>query len=255
MPTAVIAFRVPTGFVIAADGRSCAPDLSIKSDTAQKIFSLASSDYDLAFAVMGTAEIAAQGGDGLNLVNEIPRFAGLQDPLRSRNLAGFMTRVCRSFNHALRQMKESGRIAAYPDYSPGEPDRPGITISTVLVCGYFRGYPEMVEARLFHKNQTLCDADIIHIDNERIHGSSILGERIESKDPRFAKYYVHAPSYNPSVAQVIEYSKNYIEAHADPAALDLDPKICKAIGGHIHIATLSASEGFAWVPGFEPISD
>jgi 20S proteasome alpha/beta subunit len=83
MPTAVLAIRIVNGYVLAADGRSLNPeDLSIKSDAVQKIFPLNSSAYDLAFAILGTAEIAADAsGDKFNLVAEILRISGLLNPL------------------------------------------------------------------------------------------------------------------------------------------------------------------------------
>jgi hypothetical protein len=254
MPTAIIAFHTQTGFVIAADGRGCSPDLSIKSDTAQKIFPLKSDVYDLAFAVMGRAEIVAQnmGEEKLNLIDEIHRLVALQNPLHSKGLAGFMTRICRSINQTLARMKERGTISAYPG-DPAEPDLPGLTLSTIFVCGYFRGYPELLEVRLYHTNQALCDPHIKNPD-EVIRGSRIVGKLIESEDPRFAKYY--APlSADPTALEVIEYSKKYIEAHADPAAIEIDPTVCSAIGGHIHIATITRSDGFRWVQGFQPVSD
>jgi hypothetical protein len=258
MPTAVIAVHTPTGFVIAADGRSCrADDLSVITDTAQKVFEIKSPACALAFAVMGTAEIVAtdESGEKLNLVEELLRLSSLQNPQRSKNLIGFMTRICCSINQSIRHMKDRGRIDAYPDYAPQEPGLRGTTISTVLVCGYFRGYPELVEARFFHDKQTLRDPDIRYtaLGDERIYGSTILGKLIESGDPRFSKYHVQMSAFDPPVQQVVEFSAKYIEAHADPAALALDPRICRAIGGRIHIATVTRQDGFRWVQGFEPV--
>jgi hypothetical protein len=166
-----------------------------------------------------------------------------------------MVRIGRSINDVLRKMKEEGTIDSYPDYAPAEPDRPGTTISTIVVGGFFRGYQELLELRLSHKNQALREPDLRHITDERTYGSGKLNELIESQDPHFAKYYVSMPPSHPSVSKVVEYSKKFIEAHADPIALELDPTICRAIGGRIHIVTITRESGFRWVPGFEPISE
>jgi hypothetical protein len=46
---------------------------------------------------------------------------------------------------------------------------------------------------------------------------------------------------------------SYIQASADPEAAKVD-EYANAIGGHIHMATITPTEGFQWVPGFEPIN-
>jgi hypothetical protein len=42
------------------------------------------------------------------------------------------------------------------------------------------------------------------------------------------------------------YAKGYIDAFASPLALTLDPS-CEAIGGHVHVATVTPGDGFQWV--------
>jgi hypothetical protein len=52
---------------------------------------------------------------------------------------------------------------------------------------------------------------------------------------------------NPSLKDAEQYVRGYIEACSSPLALELDEAICKGIGGHIHVATITPSDGFRWV--------
>lgn len=55
-----------------------------------------------------------------------------------------------------------------------------------------------------------------------------------------------------TVNLAIERSHTLIVAHTDPEAISIDP-LCRTVGGHIHIATITQLEGFRWV--VSPLQD
>lgn len=180
------------------------------------------------------------------------------NPLRSRNLVGFTTRLCRPVNQTLGDLKKRGRIDFYPDDGRSTAELRGCTISTVFVEGYFRGDPEQAVARFFHEKQVLREPEVSSHPcvQEYVWGSNEVSRLInETQDPRFARYRVPYSGGEPPLQLAIEIAKNYIQAHSDPAALDVDEKICHAIGGRIHIATITPADGFRWVSGFDPASE
>jgi hypothetical protein len=60
----------------------------------------------------------------------------------------------------------------------------------------------------------------------------------------FAGYTVTINQYS-NLREAERYVKGYIEACSSAKALEMDPEICKKIGGHIHIAEITP-DGFRW---------
>jgi hypothetical protein len=69
-------------------------------------------------------------------------------------------------------------------------------------------------------------------------------------DPRLAAYKMESPT---TLSDAISIAKKYIRAYSESEAHIIDPKTCSRVGGRPHIATITPSEGFRWVPRFEPL--
>jgi len=84
----------------------------------------------------------------VDFFSAVQESAASLDPSLSKNLAGFVTRLCIPINRSIRESRENGIIASYPDDQRNHPELPGQTITTIFVEGYFRGYPQQAVARL-----------------------------------------------------------------------------------------------------------
>jgi hypothetical protein len=82
-------------------------------------------------------------------------------------------------------------------------------------------------------------------------GSAEVFELLNSGDARFAKYSHPRRGGITSLAEGIERVRNDILAHYDAEAFKLDETIRWRIGGRVQIATVTLSNGFQWVPGYE----
>jgi hypothetical protein len=118
-----------------------------------------------------------------------------------------------------------------------------------------------MHVRFGHKNQIVCGAEFFR--EELYPGAPIgLGSELmrkvffDTKDERFAAYRTQKQMGGSlGLDDAVQVAANFIRACSDPAALEVDPYTCAAIGGHIHIATITPRNGFRWVYGFEPIPD
>lgn len=82
------------------------------------------------------------------------------------------------------------------------------------------------------------------------YGSSMVNDILNDKDdPRFSRYRSNLPRKlaETTLSEAIEITTQTIMAQSDPHALEIDPDVCSLIGGRIHIARLTKTEGFHWV--------
>jgi capsular polysaccharide biosynthesis protein len=66
------------------------------------------------------------------------------------------------------------------------------------------------------------------------------------QDSRFDRF-AHKLGKTPLLEDARQFAQGYIEACSSPVGLEVDEPLCKGIGGHIHIATITTPEGFRWV--------
>ncbi len=263
MATAIISTYTPDGFVIGADGRTCRDtDLSVVSDTTQKIFRVEDRAGILACSMAGTIGLTPEASDEvvLDLYKEAVKITDSLAKRQSKNLYGYAVRLSKSLNDALAAVKSSGALPKYPIDENQQEGEAGQTIARVLLDGYYHGKPARARIRLSHTDQKLDDAQIYRYDcpvpvmSTATHGSLIIAKLLfdkEAVDERFAAYRVADPT---NMDSVVLRSKNFILAHSDPAALLIGEKMVRCVGGHIHIATVTPEDGFRWVPGYEPIT-
>lgn len=259
MPTAIARMYVPEGFAIAADGRGCDENYNVVSENCQKIFSIQGRDKALAYAFAGTVQL-----DGLDPKQVVFDFAGQTrfaiEKLEGRtckNLVGYAHRLSRILHEDLVAVAKRANMAPFP---PGrqQPGERGLTITRLFIEGYFQGTPERIVVRFSHNDQRLSEPEVYRIEvipwQSVRHGSPIVSKVLgDDRDERLRQFKEPDRHYAPLEAAV-EITKNYIHACSSPEGLALDEDVCRAIGGHIHIATVTPDRGFQWVDGFEPIN-
>jgi hypothetical protein len=245
MSTVITWSKTAEGFVIGSDGRNTDAETGrIISDDAQKIFSVEQSSVRLAYALAATARI----GQGPGLV--IFDF-GIETALAFQRLAvrkwsdwpQYARALMNSIHHAL----DKARTAS------------GLSLATttetyVFIGGLHRGRQVAGHIHFFHGIMS-SEADLALYPSEfngPPFGSRIVFNLIDGDDPRFLQY--SRPKRNAvfSLFDGIERAEKDIRAHYDPEALNVDPGVCKGVGGRVQIATVTLSQGFKWVSGFEP---
>jgi hypothetical protein len=250
--TAIIRTLTFEGYVLAADGRSTgAVDGSIFSDSVQKIFPIKTPVGSFAYTLAGTVHILTDDSReiAIDFVDELRKSADALSERKTKDLMGYAVRLFRPIMRAVRDAHESGRFSMFPSNEPQLLER-GNTILRVSIDGLWNGFPSSVTVRIFHENGRLCDPEM---------SSSVSGQIVaegrpqiawllwQTDDHRFTSYRVPLPEQLDATLDVaISRSRSYILAHTDPEAIAIDP-LCSGVGGHIHIATITAAEGFKWV--------
>ncbi len=90
------------------------------------------------------------------------------------------------------------------------------------------------------------------LDRSWGYGSKAVIDLLDQEDNLLAAYRPSKIREGMTLQQGIEVACNRVKAHCDPIALGVDGNCC-AMGGHIHVATVTLDEGFRWVPQFEPM--
>jgi hypothetical protein len=124
--------------------------------------------------------------------------------------------------------------------------------TTLYFCGYFNEFPCFSRVDFFHVER---DAQF-EINEQSLRGPLVSGSEIvadqmyrDPRDPRFSAFVLER-GQSPSLETATQFARGYIEACSSPLGLEVDALICKGIGGHLHMATITKS-GFTWV--IEPV--
>jgi len=145
-----------------------------------------------------------------------------------------------------------------------EPGLPGNPILHLFFFGYHRGVAETIDVRFWHRFHILAEPIITPLENDIgfppfIRGSSIVGDLLfNSKaglrlrtppDERFSRHRKLIPNdwKNLTISQASKIARDYIRACKSPVGRKIDRNICFSIGGHIHVAKITPSEGFQWI--------
>ena len=253
--TAIIRTLTLEGYALAADGRSTGRvDGAILTDSAQKIFPVETTNGTVAYCVCGTVNVISDDRSRVvvDIAEEIRKSAESLTGRRTGSLAGYVTRLFRPVCKALRDAYERGEFSQFASQPTSAYER-GETILHVYFHGYRDGYPSSVVARLYHKNGKLAESEIVperlcpyhFVDSPVPRIGRIVLEGKE--EPLLAAY--RQPDIEMTTCTLnlaIERSRAFIAAHTDPEAIAIDP-LCSKVGGHMHIATITRSEGFKWV--------
>jgi hypothetical protein len=269
--SAIVRTFTPEGFVIAADGRATNLNLSIQNETEQKIFPINPLCGPCALSICGAVDIASDDRShiAVDVQTTIRESVKALERRKIKNLLGYAVRLSRDVHTAMKQAVLSGSVADYEGYNCGLPEvgMQGHTITSIWLDGDSNNKPSSIAIRLFHENGILAEPEVspqdLMIGGHRIYGSILIADILFNPENEVRDYIgttifqAHRPKWmyceDIRLADAIDRSKRYIEACSDPEAVTLD-KECARIGGRIHIATVTANEGFKWVPGFEPVT-
>jgi hypothetical protein len=265
--TAIVRTLTRQGFALVADGRcSNSDNNSVISDEVQKIFPLTCPVGAFALCFSGADGFTSlDTGDQLKLPQLAMRCAASLEGRRFANAAGYAYRLSRCINEAIKGFSLGGPIHSGTSAQPNLADEFGDTICRIALVGIENirngKRATVVDMRFYHVDGVLCDPEVkpespLHIGGYRGYSpSKIIGHLVcnqPKEDGRLSVY--RRPIKEPdevTLQDALEGAKAFILAHSDPEAIAIDP-LCRAVGGHIHIATITPSEGFKWI--IEPIS-
>lgn len=267
MATGIIAASTPAGFFLAADGLSYGDDngvFTIISKQQQKIFEITDERARFAFAVTGTAAFTADDDNKIifNFNEVIHRAADALKPFKFQDATYYCDRLARTVNRMLRESvlaaKASGQKVTLPD-NP-DPDGQGRSmIALLFICGFYLQTSCYVALEFFHRGGKLeKPIAVLRVNLHRFiaSGSGVVSNRLySSNDAEFSQFRRHSVAHplTLSFEQLAEVAKDYVAACQSPQGLAVDPVFCPRIAGHVHAASVTLTDGFRWVPGFEPL--
>jgi len=249
--TAVVRIYVGEGFVVAADGlRRDGAGKEINA-TQQKVFEAQYGSKILAYAATGTTYLDQAPG-GFDVCGEVAHLAdavlrkGYDSPYRYTEEFG------KALKRSLRGGQEDHRIVEFIDFGRG-----GLIVC-VLFAGYYEGRAFLSKVALLQEEQQVAlpqleYKDLVSSDIQlEISGSEKVKDSLwYTDDPRLSSFRsescTRVRQKQPiTLADGVDLARSYIAACRDPVGREIDPE-CAAIGGHIHVCTVTPSEGFKWV--------
>jgi hypothetical protein len=124
-------------------------------------------------------------------------------------------------------------------------------IVTLFLDGYVSNKAERVEVR-FYQNGGKPELTLSHgppnVGLEPC-GSQLVANRLADDKNFYEKYFhpVHGSNLSPDLSNLVQRAYTFIAACAGREARDMDPEVCRTIGGHIHIAAITRKDGFRWI--------
>jgi hypothetical protein len=255
--TAIAIVSTADRFIIAADGRvrlddearlkASAEELDRETDTQQKIFPVALPGQSLAYAVTGSV-YDPRGFDLLAITETQIRVLSDRkfDDLRSflRTLAGKIKR-------AINEAKRCGTLESFPQIRKMERSHAWV-IASLYFCGYFNQFACFTQIDFFHfGGDAQSQVNDYPLGSTLVMGSEMVRRRMypsqsgDNRDTRFLPF-IKDLGRGFSADDAVQFARGYIEACSSPLGLEVDAQLCKGIGGHIHIATITKSDGFKW---------
>jgi hypothetical protein len=167
-------------------------------------------------------------------------------------LCGYARNIANPINRKLADLKRAGAIRRYPVRPSGMRER-GHTILRVYFDGYYGGFESRAYVRFYHENQRLSSPEILPQDvspgGPITFGSVLISELLfkaeHKQDNRLARFRKNWDTA--TLAGAVEICRSYIAACSSDEGKAIDPDVCAAIGGDIHIATITPNGGFDWV--------
>jgi ATP-dependent protease HslVU (ClpYQ) peptidase subunit len=251
LASAILLFYTSDGFLIAADGRARIGGVVV-SDVTRKIFSISESRRSLAYAFGGSAALTDKDDSDIILFDFREEANKAIKSLRKdwhENLRIYANKLAKRVQNRLENALQNDRI------EPLKADPTGL-VAALFIAGYYAKTPSMVIVQFKADGHTLIPPDIREVVNPEkgymplvTYASEVVRQELFLTDnPKFSKYRIpriHSPNLV-TLSEVERVATNYISACADPVAMAIDPEHCAAIGGHIHIAKITARDGFDW---------
>jgi hypothetical protein len=234
MATAISRIYIVDGFTVAADGREINPETgSIASDREQKIFGLRHHCGHIACAVTGTGRI----GDHYRISREIPKIGLALEKREALNVGEYAELLGNELKRSIeRQFSWKNKTISIhlllDGYINGQPGRAKATI----VCG-----PTAVPVQV--ESQSLIPGKATGVGSRTIH-ELLFASTLQHE--QLLPYWTACHQEVLTLKQSMIVAQAIIAAQCNPHVANLDPKLRATIGGHIHIAKVTA-DGFAWL--------
>jgi len=225
------------GFAVAADGNqlfgdspNLVPDFENgESDCAQKVFGVEGRNFAIAYIMRGKIATERRTFDAsVEMQKEVAclsrrRFDAPRELVNS---------AAKGLFRRIRAAHESGILPCFL----------GLEIPFV---GYFNGDPFCLNAEFFPTAHYQVRGQALDGWLFMFSGSQIIANLMQEGDKRIG-YRIKGPDDQPSLHDAIEATRAYIEACSSQWALEVDPKNCRGLGGHIHIATVTPPVRLSW---------
>lgn len=253
--TALAICYVESGFSIAADGRTTSDSgdtLAITSDLTQKIFPTDGINYSLAYVMTGELSSDDYAYDLHRETKNLAERLSLRQYFQS--FKDYYHRLAEELKGSLTAHKVAGRLSPYPNpkIKIDRGDRENIVAELSLV-GYFFNFPVWARLTFVHKKPNHIGAEVytpypLCVGFNGATGSTVVPHAVCDGDPRLEKYrqaLTHKWTRSSTLEDATHYVTAYVGACCDPRASEIDHDHSQFIGGHIHVAELTAS-GFRW---------
>jgi hypothetical protein len=255
MPTAIVRIHTSEGFILAADGREKSSlTQATNKDHEQKIFPIVNTGRTLAYALQGMAVLkdADKNSVIVDMATAVKESIESFTQLRSRdNLNWYASKISITVNQKLREQTRNLEGSPFPDVVQNDPG----LIFQVFMCGYYRDKDSDLIIQFRHDNQKIVRPNIIgnRLESEPLclFGSArVFDALFKRNDPRFQEFKTPMTTpdkrFNLTLLEAEEVAVNYIRACASDIGREIDPEVCSGIGGHIHVAEITPTNGFRW---------
>jgi hypothetical protein len=133
----------------------------------------------------------------------------------------------------------------------------GSTIFQIWFDGYYKGIASQAQLDFRHLDEKLQKYELSLVgERQVVYGSQSLWDCLKKNDARFSRHRLPRQNWTDeavTLSDAITLAHGIVAAHASDEARQIDPKMCCAVGGHIHIARVTRSGGAQWV--VEPRSE
>jgi hypothetical protein len=242
------------GFAVAADGRQTSK-AALESEVAEDEVSDGNQKIFKATTASGAAvAYALTGFIAKDASYDLIRYAKGHAKRLSSGQFRSGDEYCRELSDGLKRYIESEKrdgVIKFRENEHLEPDD-RFLIASLHMIGYFHGSACWFETQFHHENESSVSVVGFRsrlVDGFRFaHGSAIVPDLVIANDQRFARYRdrLAIDLRGASLEVACEWARTYVELCSDPLAAEVDP-LCKAIGGHLHMATVTPKDGFQWV--------
>jgi len=252
--TAIAIVPATEGFSIAADGklgfddesrRTASPqELAMETKKQQKIFQAPFPAAALAYAITGSV----RDWRGFDLPQIIDAQIYAIQNQKFDDFYSCLRVLGGKINRAINDARSHGALEAFPQINKMEQSHAWI-IARIYFCGYFDHLPCFSQIDFFHfpEGNSQFKVNEKSLVQPFVIGSDIVWRRMYGNppDPLFADF-VHRLDTPPSLEDAKRFAQGYVKACSSALGLEVDEPFCKMIGGHLHMATITKSDGFSW---------
>jgi hypothetical protein len=243
MSTAISWHWTAEGLAIASDGRCRDHNGYIKSDNVQKIFPIQQVNGQLAYALAGTMQIGESVDQVAFDFDHAIREVLAQMSHSTTNWFTYLERVRLGLERPLAQARSCTPL-----------DKTD-AVTYIFIGGMFGKHAKGAHIRFEHGATQSTSETGAHRPGFNVRwGSKPVYDLVDGGDSRFYKFTEPKLDRIRSLATAVERVRNDILSQCDPEALQIEEETCAGIGGRVQIATITLSDSFCWVPGFEPVT-